>query len=235
MIAEALGLYEMYRPGLFTLPNENALDAVNLARRLAAEALAALDDGRLVIEEGSLSQGWVEVFPELTEDERRLGQLPGFTPERIEQWLETYPAEALGLPNHTGSPPVEDPTGNIISTPIPELAGPSILEARPANIETPAGNIVRGHGPKGDGAEYITGKGHTTEQIDGIIANPNPYLSGVIRGFGPYKGQEMTLLTGRDGHWVILNPDGKVVAVSNRNAPLRAPESDLQEIIRPLE
>ena len=164
-----------------------------------------------------------------------VGELPGFTPERIDQWLETYPAELLGLPNHTGSPPVEDPTGNIISTPIPELAGPSILEARPANITTPAGNIVRGHGPKGDGAEYITGKGHTAEQIDGIIANPNPDLSGAIRGFGPYKGQEMTLLTGRDGHWVILNPDGEVVAVSNRNVPLRAPENDLQEIIRPLE
>jgi hypothetical protein len=94
----------MYRPGLFTLPNENALDAVNLARRLAADALAALDAGRLVINEGSLSQGWVEVFPELTEDDRRLGQLPGFTPERIDQWLESYPAEVLGLPSHTGSP-----------------------------------------------------------------------------------------------------------------------------------
>lgn len=127
VIAEAIGLYEMYRPSLFTLRNENALDAVNLARRLVAEALAALDAGRLVIEEGSLSQGWVEVFPELTEDERRLGQLPGFTPERIEQWLETYPGEVLGLPNHTGSPPTEDLTGNIISTPIPEAVGPNIV------------------------------------------------------------------------------------------------------------
>lgn len=235
VIAEAIGLYEMYRPGLFTLPNENALDAVNLARRLAADALAALDAGRLVNEEGSLSQGWVEVFPELTEGERRLGELPGFTPERIDQWLETYPAEVLGLPNHIGSPLPEDPTDNIISTPIPELAGPSILEARPANVTTPDGNIVRGHGPKGDGSEYITGKGHTAEQIDGIIANPNRDLSGAIRGFGHYKGQEMTLLTGRDGHWVILNPDGEVVAVSNRNVPLRATENDPQEIIRPLE
>jgi hypothetical protein len=63
----------------------------------------------------------------LTEDERRLGQLPGFTPERIEQWLETYPGEVLGLPNHTGSPPTEDPTGNIISTPNPEAVGPNIV------------------------------------------------------------------------------------------------------------
>lgn len=236
MIAEALGLYEMYRPGLFTLPNEDAGDAVNLARRLAVDALAALDAGRLVIDEGSLSQGWVEVFPGLTEDERRLGQLPGFTPERIDQWLETYPAEVLGLPNHTGSPPVEDPTGNVISTPIPDEAGPNIVEARRDEaFTTPGGNTIGDHGGKGDGLEYITGKGHTAGQIDDIIANPRPDLSGIVAGRGRYKGQEMTLLTGQDGHWVILSPEGHVVAVSNRNRPLRERENDSDPIIRPLE
>lgn len=147
VIAEAIGLYEMYRPGLFTLPNGNALDAVNLARRLAVDALAALDAGRLIIGEGSLSQGWVEVFPELPEDDRRLGQLPGFTPERIEQWLETYPAEVLGLPNHTGSPAAEDLTGSIISTPIPDEAGPNIVEARPGEptrLSTPTMTMQHG-------------------------------------------------------------------------------------------
>lgn len=235
IVAEALALHELSDPGALGRALAGNQEDIARIQSVVDQALRAWGAGRLSVQIEDLSSGWIEVFPELTEGERRLGELPGFTPERIEQWLETYPAEALGLPNHTGSPPVEDPVGNIISTPIPELAGPSILEARPANIETPAGNIVRGHGPKGDGAEYITGKGHTAEQIDGIIANPNPDLSGVIRGFGPYKGQEMTLLTGRDGHWVILNPDGEVVAVSNRNAPLRAPENDLQEIIRPLE
>ena len=77
------------------------------------------DAGRLKVSDGGLAQGWVEVFPELTEDERRLGQLPGFTTERIDQWLETYPAEVLGLPNTTGTPIAPDPTGNIISTPLP--------------------------------------------------------------------------------------------------------------------
>lgn len=71
------------------------------------------------------------VFLELTAGERRLGELPGFTPERIDQWLETYPAEVLGLPNHMGSPAFLDPIGNIISTPIPDKAGPNIVEARP--------------------------------------------------------------------------------------------------------
>ncbi|RVT85693.1 hypothetical protein DXV76_08060 [Rhodobacteraceae bacterium CCMM004] len=67
----------------------------------AGEAFAR---GDLQIQDGELAQGWVEVFPELTESERRLGELPGFTPERIEQWLETYSIEELGLPNTTGSP-----------------------------------------------------------------------------------------------------------------------------------
>lgn len=236
VIAEALGLYEMYRPGLFTLPNENAGDAVNLARRLAVDALAALDAGRLVIDEGSLSQGWVEVFPGLTEDERRLGQLPGFTPERIEQWLETYPAEVLGLPNHTGSPAAEDPTGNIISTPIPDEAGPNIVEARRDEaFTTPGGNTIRDHGGKGDGLEYITGKGHTVGQIDDIIANPRPDLSGIVAGRGRYRGQDMILLTGQDGHWVLLSPEGRVVAVSNRNRPLWETENEPDPIIRLLE
>jgi hypothetical protein len=63
----------------------------------------------------------------LTEGERRLGELPGFTPERIEQWLETYPIDELGLPNNTGSPIPGDPTDTIISTPIPEETGPNIV------------------------------------------------------------------------------------------------------------
>jgi hypothetical protein len=236
VIAEALGLYEMYRPGLFTLPNENAGDAVNLAHRLAVDALAALDAGRLVIDEVSLSQGWVEVFPGLTEDERRLGQLPGFTPERTEQWLETYPAEVLGLPNHTGSPAAEDPTGNIISTPIPDEAGPNIVEARRDEaFTTPGGNTIGDHGGKGDGLEYITGKGHTVGQIDDIIANPRPDLSGIVAGRGRYRGQDMILLTGQDGHWVLLGPEGRVVAVSNRNRPLWETENEPDPIIRPLE
>ena len=175
VIAEAIGLYEMYRPSLFTLPNENALAAVNLARRIAADALAALDAGRLVIEDGSLSQGWVEVFPELTEDERRLGQLPGFTPERIDQWLETYPAEVLGLPNHTGSPPVEDPTGNIISTPIPDEAGPNIVEVRPGeptpispNDDDATRRAIR---RENESAQLLAGSGFNVLQ-NPVVAGP---------------------------------------------------------------
>lgn len=84
-----------------------------------------------------LAQGWVEIFPELTEGERRLGELPGFTPERIEEWLETYPIEELGLPNNTGSPIPDDPTDKIISTPIPEETGPNIVASEIGNLRTP--------------------------------------------------------------------------------------------------
>ena len=175
VIAEAIGLYEMYQPGRFTLPGGNAMQAVALARRLAANALTALDAGRLKVSDGGLAQGWVEVFPELTEDERRLGQLPGFTPERIEQWLETYPAEVLGLPNTTGAPIAPDPTGNIISTPLPEAAGPSIVEARPGE-PTPIGRndddaTQRGIRRENESAQVLAANGYNVLQ-NPVMAGP---------------------------------------------------------------
>jgi hypothetical protein len=190
----------------------------------------------LQLQDGTIAQGWVEVFPELTEGEKRLGELPGFTPGRIAAWLETYPVEVLGLPNHTGSPIPEVPAGNSISTPIPEDVGPNVVDVRPGDeYTTPGGNTIGDHGGKGGGLDYISGKGHSAGQIDDIIANPRPDLSGIVAGRGPYKGKEMTLLTGQDGQWVVLSPEGRVVAVSNRNRPLRAEENEPDPIIRPLE
>ncbi|MCA0908210.1 hypothetical protein LCM27_17560 [Ruegeria marisrubri] len=170
VIAEAIGLYEMYQPGLFTLPNENAAGAVELARQLAAQALAALEANQLTPLDGELAKGWVEVFPELTEDERRLGQLPGFTPERLDQWLETYPIEDLGLPNHTGSPIPDDPTDSIISTPIPEETGPNIVAVRPGE-PTPINPsddeaTQRGHRRENESAQILGQNGFD------VIQNP---------------------------------------------------------------
>ncbi len=123
----------------------------------------------LDFQDGELAQGWVEMFPELTEDERRLGELPGLTPERIEQWLKTYPAEDLGLPSHTGSPIPVDPIGNIISTPIPEETGPNIVSMENPhsieNISIPedrARHILDGEG-RGGGHRYGTGTPGKTE------------------------------------------------------------------------
>lgn len=234
--AEAAALYELMNPGTILETGVGGDPAKQRALQDFIEAAgAAFARGDLRLQEGELAQGWVEIFPELTEDERRLGQLPGFTPNRIEQWLETFPIEELGLPNNTAAPIPGDPTDNIISTPIPEETGPDIVEARPGTTTTPDGNSILPHGSKGSGEEYIGLKGHDVEQIDDIIANPRPDQSGFIEGRGRYKGQDMTLLTGQDGHWVVLDPDGNVVAVSNRNVPLRDNENLPREIIRPLE
>jgi hypothetical protein len=116
---------------LFALADPEALRSIegfnDLVRRVAETALQVLQDGRLSVREGELAFGWAEVFPKLTEDERRLGQLPGFTAERIDQFREEYPAEVLGLPDNTGSPPEGAPVGNVISTPISGEAAPTIF------------------------------------------------------------------------------------------------------------
>lgn len=166
-----------------------------------------------------------------------MGELPGFTPERIAQWLETYPVEELGLPDHTGAPVPADPSGNIISTPIPQELGPNIVEARPREtFTTPDGNVIAPHGANESGLEYIEGrKGHTAGQIDDIINNPIPALSGYLAGRGRQRGKKVTLLTGQDGHWVKIDEDGRVFAVSNRHLPLNHNENDPGEITTPLE
>ena len=234
--AQAAALYELMNPGTILETGAGGDPAKQRALQDFIEAAGeAFARGDLGLQEGELAQGWVEAFPELTDDERRLGELSGFTPERIEQWLEIYPIEELGLPNNTGSPIPGDPTDNIISTPIPEETGPNIVEARPGNTMTPDGNSILPHGAKGDGQEYITGKGHTVEQIDDIIDNPNPEQSGFIEGRGVHRGQNVRLLTGQDGHWVKLDKDGNVFATSNRNLPLRDDENEPGTIIRPLE
>lgn len=234
--AEAAALYELLNPGTILETGVGGDPAKQRALQDFIEAAGeAFARGDLRLQDGELAQGWVEVFPELTEEERLLGELPGFTPERIEQWLETYPIEELGLPNDTGSPFPGDPTDNTISTPIPEETGPNIVEARPGNTTTPGGNSILPHGAKGDGREYIGLKGHDVEQIDDIIANPRPELSGFVEGRGRQKGKDVRLLTGQDGHWVKLDENDNVIATSNRHLPLRDDENDPGAIIRPLE
>lgn len=166
---QAAALYEMLNPGTIVRVIEGDPAAQLALGDFVQQAYNAFAEGRLRLQDGTIAQGWVEVFPELTEGERRLGELPGFTPERIDQWLETYPAEVLGLPNHTGSPPVEDPTGNIISTPIPDTSGPNIVTMEnPHSIdsvsipEDRARHILDGEGRSG-GHRYGTGTPGKTE------------------------------------------------------------------------
>jgi len=136
--AEAAALYELLNPGTILETGVGGDPAKQRALKDFIEAAGeAFGRGDLRLQDGELAQGWVEVFPELTEDERRLGELPGFTPERIEQWLETYPIEDLGLPNTTGSPIPDDPTDTVVSTPFPEETGPNIVASEIGNLTTP--------------------------------------------------------------------------------------------------
>ncbi|WP_415401735.1 phage minor head protein [Tateyamaria sp. SN3-11] len=136
--AEAAALYELLNPGTIL---ETGVGGDSARQRALQDFIEAAGEAfardNLQLQPGELAQGWVEIFPELTKDERRLGELSGFTPERIEQWLETYPIEELGLPNNTGSPVPGDPTSNIISTPIPEATGPNIVANEIGNLSIP--------------------------------------------------------------------------------------------------
>lgn len=120
-----------------------------------------------------------------------LTEHPGFTPEQLDQFREMDPAQDLDLPNHTGHELADDPVGNIISTSIPEEAGPDIGEAgRGESYTTPGGAVVAPHGGKSGGLECIEEeKGHTVGQIDEIIAKLNPELSGCQAGKGLLKGK----------------------------------------------
>lgn len=233
---QAAGLLELLQPGTFASAAQGDPEAFAALKTFVESAYRAYEADRLRPQDGTLAAGWVEEFPDLTEDERRLGDLPGFTPERVDAFHESYAPEGPGLPPHTGTPIREDIAPPIISTPIPEEEGPNIVEARrDETFTTPGGNTIGDHGGKGDGLEYITGKGYRAEDIDDIIANPRPELSGIVAGRGRYKGQDMTLLTGQDGYWILLSPEGRVVAVSNRNRPLWERENEPDPIIRPLE
>ena len=169
--AEAAALYELLNPGTIL---ETGAGGDPVKQRALQDFIEAAGDafarGDLQLQEGELAQGWIEIFPELTEDERHLGELPGFTPERIEQWLETYPIEELGLPNNTGSPIPGDPTGNIILTPIPEETGPNIVEARPGEPTpinpTDDAATQRGHRRENESAQILGQNGFD------VIQNP---------------------------------------------------------------
>ncbi len=89
-----------------------------------------------------------------------MGQLPGFTPERLEAFRESYPAEALGLPVHTGHGAPEDPGGNVVSTPIPRDVGPDIVEmprpGEPTRIRpNDDAETQRGHRRENESAEIL--------------------------------------------------------------------------------
>lgn len=220
---QAAALYEMLNPGTILRVIEGDLAAQLALGNFVKQAYSAFEEGRLRLQDGTIDQGWVEVFPELTEGERRLGELPGFTPERIEQWLETYPAEVLGLPNNTGSPPVEDLTGNVVSTPIPDAAGPNIVTMEnPHSIdsisipEDRARHILDGEGRSG-GHRYGTGTPGKTEfpasWSDDDILDAIRQVAGSGTVIGPAHREGDLLISGEVNGVtirVVVRPNGEV-------------------------
>ena len=235
IVGQAAALYELAVPGTMSHFQNDDPDARLALHGFVLDAVQVYRDGRLSLTSDGWAQGWTEVFPELTEDERRLGELPGFTAEQQEAFILADPVLNDGLPA-TGHAPEGDPVGNVISTPIPAGQQPNVVEARQnRDLTTPAGNIIPQHGPHETGKEYIEGrKGHTGEQIDNIIANPDRGRSGYVGAKGKRKGERIRLFTGEDGHWVKLDEAGRVIAASNRHLPLRHKENDPGEIIEPL-
>ena len=176
--AQAAAFFEMLNPGTILKVSEGDADAQASLGQFVQNAYDAFADGRLRLADGKIADGWVEVFPELTEGERRLGELAGFTPQRLEEWLETYPSDVLGLPIHTGLPIAQDPSGNIVSTPIPDETGPFIIEARPGE-PTPIGlnddeATQRSIRRENESAELLSDKGYNVLQNPAVAGPKKP-------------------------------------------------------------
>jgi hypothetical protein len=174
IFAQGMALYAMADPE--ALRNVEGFAAA--LKRGEEVGLTAWREGRLIDQDGKLASGWAEVFPELTDDEKRLGQLPGFTPERIDEFREEYPVDVLSLPDNTGNAPDAAPVGNVISTPIPEDAGPNIVEARPGEPTTIRPNddaeTRRAIERENESAELLAGSGYNVLQNPVVAGRKNP-------------------------------------------------------------
>jgi len=190
--AQAIGLYEMENPGALGRGTRGDTATMAEIRGVVEGALQAYEAGQLTPRAGELAQGWVETYPELSPEDKKLGELPGFTPERIEAFVEEYPAVDLGLPTHTGSPPAEIPDTTIISTPIATETGPIIVEmADPNNAQAEAAqraaaDRVRAAFPGAvveENREYLGADGQILGEVD-IIAGGVPIEVTIGRGKG---------------------------------------------------
>jgi len=87
---------------------------------------------------------------------------------------------------------------------------------------TPDGRPIRDHGRQGSGSDYLTGKGHTPDQVDDIINNPSdsyPTAKGDHR-----KGEPATAHVDDDGNFVVINDKtGEIIQVNDRNNPKQQP------------
>ncbi|MEJ6395811.1 EndoU domain-containing protein [Gymnodinialimonas sp. 2305UL16-5] len=137
------------------------------------DAIYAYRQGNLTLQDDTFADGWTEVLPVLTDGERRLGQLEGFTTEQLDEFIEFYPLEDLSLiPSTTGGDAPSALDDSVVGTPIPELdlgiffnvpnphqgADVTISEERVRHtLDGDPGNI------RGGGHRYGTGRPRKTE------------------------------------------------------------------------
>jgi hypothetical protein len=95
-----------------------------------------------------------------------------------------------------------------------------VTNGQSETYETPDGNRIRNHGARGNGQDYIEGKGHTPGSVDEILADPAdsyPSASGDTSSGGQ---QGATVVVGQGGDWVVINNENEeVIAVNDRDNP----------------
>ena len=85
---------------------------------------------------------------------------------------------------------------------------------------TPGGNSVRRHDDSGNDEEYMLGKGHTSETVDGILGAPvftYPSKHGDTSTGGKV---DATVVIGPGGDWAMINQETeKVIELNDRLNP----------------
>jgi hypothetical protein len=98
------------------------------------------------------------------------------------------------------------------------------------SLTTPGGNRVRNHGRRGNGGEYLAGKGHTPETVDEILGNPAdsyPAAKGDTSTGGEVGA---TVNVGEGGDWAVVNDEtGEVIQVNDRNNSRQPPPDRLED------
>ena len=140
---DAVGLFELAHPGAVGRAVATGEGFAEL-RAFVAGALEAHAAGRLMPTPDALAEGWAEVFPALDEAGRRLGELPGFLPPRLDEILAQEgfaPADPMDIgPQNTGAPPVTMPTEPLVTLPPDrDLIGSAVFQVPMRLLEVPDG------------------------------------------------------------------------------------------------
>ena len=140
---DAVGLFELAHPGAVGRAVATG-EGFAALRAFVAGALEAHAAGRLVPRPDALARGWAEVFPALDEAGRRLGELPGFLPPRLDEILAQEgfaPADPMDIgPQNTGAPPVTMPTEPLVTlSPDRDLIGSAVFQVPMRLLEVPNG------------------------------------------------------------------------------------------------